>query len=140
MEEDRIINAKNRVFENDGMGLERNNPLSLHTNEKYVYRATGYSQIEDIVKTGYIRPKAGRVKGGHRNEVFWSLGSDKLFYYDKRPVLVVDRNSVRDGQIGALSINDLLMIMTFDESQNKYVDNLEYYLSLYKEYHESKTK
>lgn len=118
----------------------KDDPISLHTSSNYVYRTTGYSQIEDIVKSGYIRPKKGKVKGGHKNEVFWSLGGDKLFYYDKRPVLVVDRNAAVDGQIGALSINDLSMIMTFDENQNKYVDNLDYYLSLYDEYHENKTK
>mgnify|MGYP006989049529 CR=1 FL=1 len=55
-------------------------------------------------------------------------------------MLVVDRNAVVDGQIGALSINDLSMIMTFDENQNTYIDNLDYYLSLYDEYHENKIK
>lgn len=133
MEEDRIINAKNRVFDHDGMGLGKNNPISLHTSNNYVYRATGYSQIEDIIKTGYIRPKAGKVKGGHKNEVFWSRGSEKLFYSDKRPVLVVSKNAVVDGQMVALSIDDLEAIMIFDEKQNKYVDNLSYYKELYEE-------
>lgn len=128
-----IENAKNRVFTKDGLGLGKNDPISLHTNSNYVYRVTGYSQIEDIIKCGEIRPKKGKVKGGHINEVFWSQGSDKLFYYDKRPVLVASKEKVAEGQIGALSIKDLDAIMFFDEEKNCYVNRLDYVLSLYEE-------
>ena len=85
---DRITTAKNRVFYSDGIGLGRNNPISLHTSSASIYRVTGMNQLIDIVNCGYIRPKEGRVKGGHENEVFWSIGGEKTFYYDKRPVLV----------------------------------------------------
>ena len=41
---ERIINAKNRVFQG-GLGLGKDNPISLHTDSSHVYRVTGVSQI-----------------------------------------------------------------------------------------------
>lgn len=125
MDDLRISNAINRVFYSDGLGIGRSNPISLHTNPSSIYRVTGNSQIEDIIECGFIRPKIGKVKGGHSNEVFWSIGGEKTFYYDKRPVLEVSVERIKDNQIGALSINDLSSIWIFDENQQKYVDNLE---------------
>lgn len=128
--DERIYNAKNRVFTLDALGIGKNNPISLHTVSDCVYRVTGMDQIYDIIATGYVRPKM-KVKGGHRLEVFWSKGGKKLFYYDKRPVLEVPIDKVSNNQIGAVSINDLSAIWVFDESQNSYVNLIDHFLELH---------
>jgi len=121
----RVVDAKNRVFYSDGLGIGRNNPISLHTNSSSIYRVTGYGQIADIINCGYVRPKEGRIKGGHKDEVFWSLGGEKNFYYDKRPVLEISSNKVKNGQMGAVTLEKLNSIWIFDEFQDKYVDRIE---------------
>lgn len=131
LDNERIKDAKNRVF-NDAMGLGRNNPISLHTKSSSLYRRTGMEQIADMINCGYIRPKE-KVKGGHIKEVFWSKGSEKLFYYDKSPILEVLDDKVVNGQIGALSINELQGIWIFSDSQNKYVNRLDFFRKLYQE-------
>lgn len=125
MNDDRIITAKNRVFDKDGLGLGKNNPISLHTVGTSVYRNTGYNQLEDIIESGFVRPKIGKLRGGHENEVFWSIGGEKTYYYDKRVVLEAPISIVYDGKVGAISINDLSAIWIFDEKQNKYINKLE---------------
>ncbi|MDE6284273.1 MAG: hypothetical protein K2M17_00830 [Bacilli bacterium] len=121
---DRIATAKNRVFYANGLGIGKDNPISLHTSSSFVYRITGMDQIVDIIDCGYVRPKECRVKGGHENEVFWSIGGEKTFYYDKRPVLVAPADKVKNGQIGSLSIEDLSAIWFFDEAQKSYINGI----------------
>lgn len=123
MNDNRIEAARNRVFQSD-IGIGKNNPISLHTSPTCVYRITGLDQIVDIINCGYIRPKAGRIKGGHVNEVFWSMGGEKTFYYDKRPVLEVPSSKVSDSQIGSLPLESLSSIWIFDSKRNAYVDKL----------------
>ena len=122
---DRIKTAKNRVFYSDGIGLGKNNPISLHTSKDSIYRITGLNQIADIINCGYVRPREGKLKGGHVNEVFWSVGGKKTFYYDKRPVLETAYDKVKEGQIGALSLDDLTAIWMFDETKNCYLNNID---------------
>ena len=76
---------KNSVS-SDATGLGKNNPISLKTNELYNYRVTSFAQLNDILECGYVRPKEGK------KIVYWSSGSDKLHYYDKRPVLAVSKD------------------------------------------------
>lgn len=92
-----------RVFTNTGLGLGKNNPHALRTTSESVYRVTGQDQIDDIMTSGYIRPKPGaKVKGGHTNEVHFAQGDPNLFYYDKRPVIEISTQDVVDGQVGAI--------------------------------------
>ena len=122
-DDNRIQTAKNRVFYSDGLGLGRNNPISLHTNSQAVYRMTGFGQIADIINCGYVRPKkGGRVRGGHVDEVFWSIGGEKTFYYSKAPILEAPADKVKDGQIGSITLDDLSAIWIFDDVSNSYVD------------------
>lgn len=113
----RISTAKNRVIENDFIPGADKDPLAFPTNKEHIYRATGINQIVDIMNCGYVRPKEGKIKGGHRNEVFWSLGNDKLKYRntDNRLILEVPTNLLRDGQIGAISLDDLSAIWFLNE-------------------------
>ena len=124
--DDRISTATNRVVEGYGMyGLGRNIEYHLETTEDSVYRVTGFSQIEDIIECGYVRSKKGKTKGGGRDVTYWSHGCDKLFYYDKRPVIQASFDKVKDGQIGAISLSDLEGIYFFDEEQQKYINQIE---------------
>ena len=132
---ERIINAKNRVFQG-GLGLGKDNPISLHTDNNHVYRVTGSSQIEDIINCGYVRPPLGKAKGGHTGEVFWTKGNDKLFFYDKRPVIETSTDILKEeGQIGAISLEKLTGVWMFDEQQNKYVNNIQAVRNAYNQIH-----
>lgn len=123
--DDLIKNAKNRVF-TGGLGFGKNNPVSLHTVDTSIYRVTGLNQIEDIINCGYVRPKVGKLKGGHEGEIFWTRGSEKLFFYDGRPVIEVSENKVKNNQIGGVPLEDLKAIWMFDKESNSYKNNIEY--------------
>ena len=79
---ERIASCKNRVFKSEFGPRYDDNPNVFRTDEASVYRVTGINQIADIVNCGYVRPKEGKVNGGHENEVFWSAGGDKLNFID----------------------------------------------------------
>lgn len=132
---ERIINAKNRVFQ-ASFSFGKNNPISMSTNSNHIYRVTGLSQIEDIINCGYVRPPSVKAKGGHIGEVFWTQGSDKLYFYDKRPVLETATDVLKEnGQIGAISLDKLTGIWIFDEQQNKYVNNIQLVRNAYNQIH-----
>lgn len=122
--DDRIEICRNRVFKND-LAFGKNNPIAMGTDYNFVYRVTGINQIYDIIKCGYIRPKEGKVNGGHKNEVFWTQGGEKLFYYDKRPVLEISIFNLKDNEIGAKSINELSALWIFDEESQSYINKLD---------------
>ena len=124
-DDDRIKNAKNRVFETTFGPSYDDNPNAFRTNEESVYRITGISQIVDIVNSGYVRPKEGKLKGGHENEVFWSKGSQKLNFVDERPIIEASIDSVQDGQIGALSLDDLSAVWIFNPDTKKRENKLD---------------
>ena len=117
--DERITSCKNRVFKSE-FGLRYDdNPNVFRTDENSVYRITGIDQIADIINCGYVRSKEGKVKGGHENEVFWSAGGDKLNFIDERPILETSIDTVKDGQIGALSLDDLTAVWVFDGESGK---------------------
>ena len=122
--DDRIESTRNRVFTQE-LAFGKDNPISLKTKDTSVYRVTGMHQIEDIINTGYVRAKE-KVKGSHKKELFWSRGGDKLFYWDKRPVLQASEDKVIEGQMGAIPLDDLTSIWYFSEEENKYVNIIEY--------------
>ena len=134
MDNERISDSRNRVFTNS-LAIGKDIPIAMSTSNTSIYRVTGLNQIEDIINCGYVRPKAGKLMGGHTNEIFWTRGGEKTFYYDKRPVLEVQEDKLKDGQIGAISIEDLSGIWIFDESQNKYINQINYFKDLYKQRH-----
>lgn len=121
---DRVLDARNSVA--PGFGPGRDNPIALHTTETSVYRVTGMNQIQDIIDCGYVRPKGyGKRSNRVGNIVYWSKGNNNLFYCDKRPVIEVSASKVQNGQMGAISIDDLLAIWIFDEKENKYLNKLD---------------
>lgn len=123
--DERITSCKNRVFKTE-FGLKYDdNPNVFRTNEASVYRITGMDQIADIVNCGYVRSKEGKVKGGHENEVFWSAGGDKLNFIDERPILETSAETVKDGQNGALSLDDLTAVWIFNSENGKRENKLD---------------
>ena len=117
MEDDRIETTRNRVFVQE-LAFGKDSPIAMKTNDNFVYRVTGMDQVEDIIISGYVRSK-DKVKGDHNNELFWTRGGDKLFYYDKRPVLEAPYTKVQDGQMGAISLEDLTAIWIFNEKEKR---------------------
>lgn len=112
---ERIADCKNRVFKTKFGFSYDDHPNVFRTREDSVYRITGMSQLVDIVNCGYIRPKEGKLSGGHENEVFWSQGGPKLNYIDERPILEVSNAAIQNGQIGALSLDDLAAVWVSDD-------------------------
>ena len=117
--DERITSCKNRVFKTEFGPRYDDQPNVFRTNEKSVYRVTGMDQIADIVNCGFVRPKEGKIKGGHENEVFWSVGGEKLNYVDERPILEASMDAVKDGQVGALSFDDLSAIWVINPENGK---------------------
>lgn len=136
--DDRIESTRNRVFVQK-LAFGKDNPISLKTKDTSVYRVTGMHQLEDIINIGYVRAKE-KVKGGHTNELFWTRGGDKLFYWDKRPVLEASAGKVVEGQMGAIPLENLTSIWYFSEIENKYVNIIEYVKELREEVINSKNK
>ena len=117
--DERITSCKNRVFKSEFGPKYDDNPNVFRTDEKSVYRITGMGQIADIINCGYVRPKEGKLKGGHENEVFWSAGGDNLNFIDERPILETSADTIKDGQIGAIKLNDLTAVWVFNSESGK---------------------
>ena len=127
---DRINDAINNVGPGFSLGKNINN--ALKTSEEYVYRVCGMDQVEDIINCGYVRPKGyGSRRDRVGDKIYWSIGNDHLFYYDKRPVLQAPREKVQQGQVGAIPLEDLCAVWLFDEITNSYVNKLDYIQELY---------
>lgn len=123
--DERIASCKNRVFKSEFGPRYDDNPNVFRTNEASVYRITGIDQITDIINCGYVRAKEGKIKGGHENEVFWSVGGEKLNFVDERPILEASADAVKDGQIGALSLDDLSAVWIFNSETKKRENKLD---------------
>ena len=138
MEEDlRIETARNRVFETkDGIPIGKNNKNAMRTIPTSIYRSTGMNQVKDIIACGYVRPRPGKLNGGHKNEVFWSRGSNKLYYYNKGAIILeVPIEKLEDNQIGAIPFEDLIGIWQFNEEENKFENKIDLYTKVYNETH-----
>ena len=138
MEEDlRITTARNRVFETkNGLAIGKSIEYSMQTIPTSIYRATGMNQVKDILACGYVRPREGKLSGGHKNEVFWSRGSNKLYYFDKGMVILeVPIEKLEDNQIGAIPFEDLSGIWQYNQETNKYENRIEFYQKVYTETH-----
>ncbi len=137
LNDNRIQMARNRVFDtSNNIPLGKNNSTAMSTKTTSIYRMTGKNQLDDIILSGYVRPKEGHIKGGHKNEVFWSRGSDKLFYYNGGIVLEVSSDKLIDNQIGAIPFKNLIGIWCFNEMTMKYENRIEFYKKIYDELHQ----
>lgn len=68
--------TKNRIFEGKSMFGPKS--TEIQTNVGQAYRSTKRNQLQDILETGYVRPKSGKLKGGHYGESFWSTGNPQF--------------------------------------------------------------
>lgn len=145
MDDERITTCRNRVFDTSrSPAVGKDIPYAMKTNENAVYRMTGMNQLKDILACGYVRPREGKLSGGHTNEVFWSKGSDKLFYYDKANIILeAPATDVQNDEIGAVSLDKLSGIWQFNQENQTYENRLDFYRKVYEEVHqetEHKTK
>lgn len=102
------INALNRVFEGKSIFGPKAN--EIQTSIGNTYRSTRKDQLKDILETGYVRPKAGKLKGGHTGETFWSSGNSN-FTTKGEVVLETKSNILPVGDTRrSISINDLQKI------------------------------
>lgn len=61
-----------------------------------------------MIQTGFVRPRSGKIRGGHTNEVHWSIGHPRFGYNGgegqyvlESPLGLVDETGV------ALNVKDL---------------------------------
>ena len=68
--------------------------------------------------------------------MFWSRGSNKLYYFDKGMVILeVPIEKLEDNQIGAIPFEDLSGIWQYNQETNKYENRIEFYQKVYTETH-----
>ena len=126
----------NNIVNSVGKGLKygRKEPYYLTTDSMHVYRTTSMDQINDIIESGYVRPKGyGSRRDRVGDRIYWSIGGEGIYYFNKSPVIESTVENVRDCQLGPIYIDDLSAIWIFDENENKYIDRLDYVKSLYEE-------
>lgn len=132
---ERITSSINRVAPSVSP-IGRNDPTALSTKEGFVYRETGYNQINDIVNCGYVRSNEKRKS----NQVWWTIGGKNSFHINKKTVLVASVDIVTDFKIGAIPINDLSEIWIYDEKTQKWNDRIneikEMYIEKHQEYYQ----
>lgn len=90
--------TRHRVFEG-GSPITVSNPNALRaTDTTKAYRLTDQSQVDDMLDTGGVRAREGKMKGGHTGEVHWSAGHDTLGYNpsDGKYVIETDYSNLNE--------------------------------------------
>ena len=137
IESDRIFSAKNSIVDGSTTLMQITKESALHTNPNHVYRVTGNNQLNDIIKTGYVRPRGTKAKGsGALNQVYWTRGHEKVNYdlpvgLSGKVVLEVPIEKISDGQIGAISLDDLSGIWKYDKETGKNINIIDQVRKLY---------
>lgn len=119
---DRETNTVNKIFDNTvGIASE----TGFKSEEGKIYRATKQNQIDDIIESGYIRPKEGKMRGGKEGEVHWASGNDNLKYSaDDKYILETDNSKFSENNKGALNIHSLSAVWKFNKENGKWEDVL----------------
>ena len=130
--DDRINTSINRVAPSPAP-IGRNDPTALSTRDGFVYRETGFNQIEDIINCGYVRANANRKS----NQVWWTYGGKNSFHVNKRPVLVASTDVVIDLNVGAIPIDDLDEIWIYDEETQTWNNKIEDVKAMYFQKHQN---
>ena len=83
------------------------------------FRITGEPQIKDIIESGVVRAREGKMRGGRSGETQWSRGHESLGYRassnDNRYILVA--SSDINGLQGGLPASDLLQVLKSENGQ-----------------------
>ena len=133
---ERITSSINRVAPSVSP-IGRNDPTALSTKEGFVYRETGYNQIEDIIECGYVRSNEHRKS----NQVWWTKGGSNSFHVNKkRPVLVASSDIVIDCKEGAISLDNLSEIWIYDEATQKWNNKIQDIKNMYAQRHKQITE
>lgn len=110
-EEDRP--TKHRVFSPIAFGEMKPNDF-LANDPNLAYRITGQSQIDDIVNSGFVRAKIGKMRGGKTGETQWSRGGANAKYPpENNPglyILVTKVLGLHD-RVGGLPKSELLQVV-----------------------------
>ena len=131
---DRVLEVINSVGHDIGFGLKT--PSTLLTYDTSVYRTTGMDQIKDIIECGYVRTKgygARRSTVGER--VYWSQGSDRLYYNSKNPIIEAPADKIYDGKQGAIHLSELTAIWIYNVDKKMFENNIENIIASYNELH-----
>ncbi len=126
----RITDTEHRVHEGFTPGNSDDYPGSLITDQDHVYRITGTDQVEDIEKSGYVRPRPmdeskRQTKIGHPTD-WWSQGGSRYFIKpgEPRAILVAPTDKVKDVK-GAIPLSDLTGVYQYNFNTGQFEDHLE---------------
>lgn len=117
-----------------------NSPHTFYAKEGFVYRTTGMDQVQDIIKCGYVKSKGYGARFERNGPVvYWFPGGGRISYNDPNGVILeAPANMVLDGQMGAISINDLSAVYVFEN--DKFVDHIDDIQNAYKQVHQNEHK
>jgi hypothetical protein len=104
--------TRHRVFEGGSPISVPSGPNVLDArDETNAYRVTTQPQIDDILATGQVRSKEGKIKGGRTGETQWSRGHPSLGYRSDqgRYVIVAPAEGLQDRQ-GGLPLSEVSRI------------------------------
>lgn len=76
-----VRKTRHRVFDGGNLLKAPNDEgVLIADNPENAYRLTGQSQIDDILESGEVRARKGKMRGGRQGETQWSKGHNKLWY------------------------------------------------------------
>lgn len=118
--------TRHRVFEPYAIFAPKENDF-IADNPNYAYRITGQPQIDDILQSGLVRAKLGKIKGGRSGETQWSQGGSnpennypaKYSPNKDSYILVANTKDLHDRQ-GGLPKEELIQVLKSDGT--KWID------------------
>lgn len=110
----------NRVFEGGSPIKTQQEGVFRGTDAEKAYRTTGDPQIEDMIQSGMVRSKAGKIKGGREGETHWSAGHENLWYGNGN--IIETKKEGLNQRKGGLKLDELSAV--WSKRDGKWVDIL----------------
>lgn len=110
--------TRHRVFEGGGpLRVAPGEGVLDARNPESAYRITGQPQIDDMVESGQVRAREGKMRGGRSGETQWSRGHERLGYPAKANkgmyVVVSPQQGLNDRQ-GGVPLSEVTQIFQSD--------------------------
>lgn len=107
----------NRVFSNKQAFFKPKENNFIADNPRYAYRLTGKPQIIDMINSGDVRAKEGKMKGGRTGETQWTQGhTDHSYSPSSNPdmyILIMNAKDLHD-RPETIPIQELIQIVHSD--------------------------
>lgn len=112
--------TRHRVFEGGSPIRVSGEGVLQAPDETMAYRVTGQDQIDDILQTGEVRAREGKMKGGRTGETQWSRGNERLGYKaegnEGRYLIETPAEGLNDRQ-GGLPVSEVSRVWKAENGQ-----------------------